>query len=111
MYADFLALQKYLKARLTMYEFDMERQPSTESIAQLLGTTLYQRRFFPYYCFNLLAGINSEGKGVVYGYDAVGSFQPVKYASQGSANQLITPSMDCVFEGNRCRDFVNLSRI
>jgi len=99
MYADFLALQKYLNARIVMYKFDNDKEPSVDSLAQLLATTLYGRRFFPYYCFNLLAGVREDGTGVVYGYDAVGSFENIKYASQGSGKELITPALDILFDG------------
>mmetsp|Transcript_7641 Transcript_7641/g.10664 ORF Transcript_7641/g.10664 Transcript_7641/m.10664 type:complete len:247 (-) Transcript_7641:26-766(-) len=99
MYADFIALCKYMKAKIVMYEFDNGKKPSTESCAQLLGTTLYGKRFFPYYCFCAVTGITKEGKGVCYGYDAIGSFQPAKSGAQGSASQFMTPAMDQIFDG------------
>ena len=43
-------------------------------MASLLGYTLYMKRFFPYYCFNLIAGLDENGNGAVYGYDAIGSY-------------------------------------
>ncbi len=54
-------------------------QASTETIAQLLAKALYQKRFFPFYTFNCLAGLDEEGNGVVYGYDAIGSYDKLKY--------------------------------
>jgi len=54
MYADFNALTKLMHAKLKMYEFNIGRQASLKSVAQLLSTTLYGKRFFPYYTFNIM---------------------------------------------------------
>lgn len=68
----------------------------TRSLSQLLGNTLYYRRFFPYYAFNILAGLDENGVGAVYGYDAVGSFQrqPDGISANGSGVKLIMPLLD-----------------
>jgi 20S proteasome subunit beta 6 len=67
---------------------------STQAIAQLVSTQLYSRRFFPYYTFNVIGGLDSEGKGAVYGYDAIGSFERIPYGVQGSGSALATSILD-----------------
>eukprot|EP01111_Echinosteliopsis_oligospora_P012016 TRINITY_DN407_c0_g1_i1.p1 TRINITY_DN407_c0_g1~~TRINITY_DN407_c0_g1_i1.p1 ORF type:complete len:234 (+),score=70.18 TRINITY_DN407_c0_g1_i1:74-775(+) len=94
MQADILQLQKTLKASLQMFEHNNGKQMSTPAIAQFLANQLYYRRFFPYYSFNVLGGIDEFGNGCCWSYDAVGSHERVRYTSSGTGQQLIQPLLD-----------------
>merc|ERR1719398_670991 len=91
-----------LKARMVMYEHKHRRQPSVVAIAQMLSTVLYYKRFFPYYTFNVLVGLDDEGKGAVYHYDAIGSFERVPYTTSGSGSSLVMSVLDQqLMQGNK----------
>ncbi|KAF8646443.1 hypothetical protein HU200_065832 [Digitaria exilis] len=62
--------------------------------AQLLSNTLYYKIFFPYYAFNVLGGLDSEGKGCAFTYDAVGSYERTGYSAQGTGSTLMMPVLD-----------------
>jgi len=93
-WTDVSTLHKVLGARVESYRSDHESDPSTPALAQMLGNTLYAKRFFPYYAFNVVAGLDASGAGAVYTYDAVGSFERVGYAAQGAGQKLIIPLLD-----------------
>lgn len=94
MQADYKTLHKVLQARIVMYKHKMKKDMNTISVSQLLSNTLYGRRFFPYYAFNVVGGVDEEGVGAAFGYDAVGSFERVPYAVTGSGSALITSLLD-----------------
>ncbi|KAK9817624.1 hypothetical protein WJX74_006639 [Apatococcus lobatus] len=92
--ADIRALQKMLQTRNVMYQHIHRKPMSASALAQLLGNNLYYKRFFPYFTWNLCVGLDPEGKGSVYTYDPVGSFERVGYSCQGSGKDLIQPVLD-----------------
>jgi 20S proteasome subunit beta 6 len=59
---DMKALQKLLQARNVMFQHNHGKPMSCKGAAQLLSNTLYYKRFFPYYTFNLCAGLDEQGE-------------------------------------------------
>lgn len=68
--------------------------PIVPSIAQMLSTMLYGKRFFPYYTYNILGGLDDEGKGCVFSFDPVGSYEREFFRAGGSASSLLQPLLD-----------------
>ncbi|CAM0149161.1 unnamed protein product [Urochloa decumbens] len=77
-----------------VYEHNHSKKMSCPAMAQLLSNTLYYKRFFPYYAFNVLGGLDNQGKGCVFSYDAVGSYERTGYSAQGTGAALMMPVLD-----------------
>lgn len=98
MQADRNQLHTILVMRLKQYKLEHGKEMGVKAVAQMLSNTLYGRRFFPYYTFNILCGVKEDGQGVVYGYDAIGSYKEDGYGAQGSGMEQITPMLDFTFQ-------------
>lgn len=93
-WADALAFAKLLELKVRNYFFDHNQQISTPACAHYISHLLYQKRFFPYYISNIIAGLDKEGKGCVYSYDPVGHYEQHRYRAGGSSSTLIQPFLD-----------------
>lgn len=62
MQADMVTLHKVLQYRNVTYQFNHRKPLSIHALGQLLANTLYYKRFFPYYTFNLAVGLDDEGE-------------------------------------------------
>jgi len=67
---------------------------SVKACAQRLSTILYGNRFFPYFVYAILGGLDEEGKGALYSYDPVGSYEREQCRAGGAAASLIMPFLD-----------------
>jgi len=93
-WCDILTFCKVAEMRLKTYRHTHGRTMATPAVAQMTATMLYGKRFFPYYISNILAGLDKEGKGVVYSYDPVGHSERCGYRAGGSAVSLLQPLLD-----------------
>ncbi|KJE89433.1 hypothetical protein CAOG_08453 [Capsaspora owczarzaki ATCC 30864] len=93
-HGDVLTLTKNIFTRLRKYEHQHEKTMATHAIAQMLSNTLYYRRFFPFYTYNVIGGLDESGKGAVYSYDPVGSYERESYRAAGTASALLQPLLD-----------------
>ncbi|KAM6186705.1 proteasome subunit beta type-1 [Rhynchocyon petersi] len=93
-HGDCLTLTKIIEARLKMYKHSNNKAMTTGAIAAMLSTILYSRRFFPYYVYNIIGGLDEEGKGAVYSFDPVGSYQRDSFKAGGSASAMLQPLLD-----------------
>merc|ERR1712096_74274 len=95
MHADRKTLHDVLQLRTKMYKLEHSRDMKVRAVSHMLSRTLYYKRFFPYYAFNVLGGVDEEtNEGFIYGYDAIGSFEEERYSINGSGATLAHPLMD-----------------
>ncbi len=92
--ADGEALKERLDAICKMYRYRHGKPMTVNACAKRLSTILYQKRFFPYYTHAILGGLDEEGKGAVYSYDPVGSYEREQCRAGGAAASLIMPFLD-----------------
>lgn len=96
---DSTALINSFKNKLKWYHFnhggsDDSAKLKVSSAARLLQHMLYGKRFFPYYVHTILAGLDDEGKGAIYSFDPVGSYEREQCRAGGAAASLIMPFLD-----------------
>mmetsp|Transcript_17391 Transcript_17391/g.25116 ORF Transcript_17391/g.25116 Transcript_17391/m.25116 type:complete len:205 (+) Transcript_17391:60-674(+) len=70
---DVQTLRNLLKFRLGLYELREERQMSPQVFSHLLSTILYEKRFGPYFCEPIVAGLDESGKPFLSGSDLIGA--------------------------------------
>ncbi|GJJ12496.1 Proteasome subunit beta type-3 [Clathrus columnatus] len=60
---DVLTLRERFRFRVNMYSIKEEREIEPKTLAQLVSSTLYERRFGPYFIEPIIAGLTDSSKG------------------------------------------------
>ncbi|TDZ37564.1 Proteasome subunit beta type-6 [Colletotrichum spinosum] len=92
--ADGEALKDRLDTICKIYRYRHGKPMSVTACAKRLSTILYQKRFFPYYVYAILGGLDEDGVGAIFSYDPVGSYEREQSRAGGAAASLITPFLD-----------------
>ena len=92
--ADIVQLNKQLEQISKVYKYENNVDIKIESLAQVLSIVLYKRKALPYFSFSTLGGIDEDGRGAVYKFDAIGSFERVSAACSGKGMEMIQPILD-----------------
>ncbi|MCJ1441693.1 MAG: Proteasome subunit beta type-1 [Stictis urceolatum] len=92
--ADGVALKERLNAIVKMYKYQHGKDMTTQACAHRLSKLFYSKRFFPFYTYAILGGLDEHGKGAIYSYDPIGSYEREQCRAGGAAASLIMPFLD-----------------
>lgn len=95
--ADIDAFITRMRMIIVRYEQEHFKTISTEALAHNIANTLYSKRFFPYYITVLVGGLTVDNKGILFGYDPVGTIETHEYDVTGTAGQMLAPILDAEF--------------
>lgn len=93
-WSDSQALQLLVQYLASDYEWTQGRHLGPVALGQLLSNHLYYRRHFPFYTHCVVAGLDKDGVGAVFGFDAIGSFERLKVACSGGGRAMVQPVLD-----------------
>ncbi|CAD0106838.1 unnamed protein product [Aureobasidium uvarum] len=70
---DVQTVSELFRYKVNMYRLREERQISPQTMANLVSSSLYEKRFGPYFISPVIAGINhTTGKPFICGFDSIG---------------------------------------
>ena len=69
---DVQTLQQKFKFKTNLYKLREEREIKPKTFAHMVSATLYEKRFGPYFCDPVIAGLESDGKPFICNMDLIG---------------------------------------
>lgn len=100
--SDVATLSEEFRMKTNLYKLREGREIEPETFANLVSSTLYGRRFGPYFVGPLVAGLNSKtGKPFICGTDLIGCIDLAKdFTVSGTANDQLYGMCEALYEPN-----------
>ena len=108
--ADMQILTREVGAYLNLYSYEREQSVMVHTAAKLMGSMLFERRYFPYLAQTIVGGVD-EGGAKLFVLDPLGSVIEDKYTAVGSGSEIAMGLLETEFkEGMSIEDGKGLAR-
>jgi proteasome beta subunit len=85
--ADMQILTREVTAYLNLYSYEREQSVTVRTAAKLMGSTLFEKRYFPYLAQTIVGGIDETG-AKLFVLDPLGSVIEDKFTAVGSGSEI-----------------------
>jgi 20S proteasome subunit beta 3 len=102
---DVTTVSDLFRYKVNMYRLREERYISPQTLANLISSSLYERRFGPYFVSPVVAGINqTSGKPFICGFDSIGCIDFAKdFIVSGTASDQLFGTCEGLWEPDLVR--------
>jgi len=108
--ADMQILTREVGAYLNLYTYEREQSVTVHTAAKLMGSMLFERRYFPYITQTIVGGID-EGGARLFVLDPLGSVIEDKFTAVGSGSEIAMGLLETEFkEGMSIEEGKGLAR-
>lgn len=96
---DVQTMHQRLKFRHKLYQLREERNMRPETFASLVSAILYEKRFGPYFCEPIIAGLNEDGTPFICTTDLIGAKQLAKdFVVSGTASESLYGACESMYK-------------
>ena len=87
---DTQSLSAQLKAKVKLWELSEERNMPVSVVSHLIASSLYEKRFGPWFCEPVVAGLDSHGVPFISSFDLIGTESTARdFAVSGTASEQV----------------------
>ncbi|XP_024388083.1 proteasome subunit beta type-3 [Physcomitrium patens] len=96
---DVQTMHQRLNFRHKLYQLREERNMRPETFASLVSAMLYEKRFGPYFCEPIIAGLNDDGTPFICTTDLIGAKQLAKdFVVSGTASESLYGACESMYK-------------